>query len=166
MAAFLTQEAERPVLVDDSRYVQLCEALSRARAERVARRDECFAFIERFIQGLIQYLKIPLDLVRLAPPSGESSPNDAPLTVGAASMLGEDGYWQTGLQLKIGGQTPGAVAVVVALVLHIKKKDRNFLFKLMPDGPAIKISDAPGADASHAHDFVFQQLLDSLRGPP
>ena len=57
----------------DSRYEQLCDALAQTRAERVARRDECFAFIERMVQGLIEHLKIPSDLVRLTPPSGPPS---------------------------------------------------------------------------------------------
>ena len=131
--------------------------------ERVARRDECFAFIERMVQGLIEHLKIPSDLVRLAPPSGP--PGDEPLTVGAATTLGEDGFWQTGLHLTIGGRSFGSAALVVALIFHVKKKDGTFLFKLAPDGDTLKVSDDPDADVSEAHDFVFHKLLDSLRVP-
>jgi hypothetical protein len=160
---YVTREPQGPVLTSDSRYEQLCDALVQARAERVARRDECFAFIERLVQGLIDHLAIPSDLMRLAPPIGV--PGDDPLTVGAASTLGEDGYWQTGLHLTIGGQAFGSPSLVVALVLHVKKKDGVFLFKLAPDGPTLKISEEPDADASEAHDFIFQQLLDSLRIP-
>jgi hypothetical protein len=163
MAADLAREARGPVFVADSRYGQLCEALVRARAERVARRDECFAFIERFIHGLIDFLRIPRDRVRLAPANGGAA--DGRLTLGAATSLGEDGFWRTGLQLTIGGGAPGTVSVVIPLVLHIKKKDRNFQFKLMPDGMPLEISAAPDADASHAYDFVFQRLLDAMRSP-
>jgi hypothetical protein len=150
-------------LVEDSRYEKLCAALARARAERVARRDECFAFIERFVQGLIRFLKVPPDRVQLAPADG-AAPN-GPLTVGAASSLAEDGYWKTGLHFTIGGDAPGAVSVVVALVLHIKKKERNFLFKLMPDAAPLKLASVPDAKPSDAYDFVFQQLLDSMGSP-
>ena len=163
MAVDLVRDPQSAVFIEDSRYEQLCSASARARAERVARRDECFAFIERFVHGLIRFLKAPPDRVRLAPADG-SAP-DAPLTVGGASSLGEDGYWKTGLHLSIGGDAPGAVSVVVALVLHIKKKERNFLFKLMPDAAPLKLAGVPEVEPSDAYDFVFQQLLDSMGSP-
>jgi hypothetical protein len=163
MPGHLARESQGTVFVEDSRYEQLCAALARARTERVARRDECFAFIECFVGGLIRFLEVPPDCVRLAPADGSTCAG--PLTVGAASSLGEDGTWQTGLQLDIGAGATGAASVVVALVLHIQKKERNFLFKLRPDAAPRTLSGAPDADRSEVYDFVFQQLLASMRGP-
>jgi hypothetical protein len=163
MSAAAASEAGGPILTSDSRYDRLCDALAQSRAERVARRDECFAFIERLVQGLIEHLRIPSDLVRLAPPSGPASRE--PLTVGAASVLGDDGFWQTGVHLTIGGQTFGSAKMVVALVFHVKKKNGTFWFKLAPDGETLKISDDLDADTTEVHEFVFNQLLDSLRVP-
>ena len=163
MAPNLAREGQASVFKDDSRYRQLVDALSYSRAARASQRDQCFAFIERFVQGLIGFLTIPSDHVRLAPPDGPHD-EDA-LTVSAASSLAEDGYWRTGLHLTINGQAPGKLSVVVALVLHIKKQEEHFLFKLCSNGPAIEIPDAPDADTSLAYDFVFQQLLTSLGAP-
>jgi hypothetical protein len=163
MTANLVGDAQALVLKDVSRYRQLCDALSHSRAARASQRDECFAFIERFVQGLIRFLKIPPEHVRLAPPDG--SRDEGPLTVSAASSLAEDGFWRTGLHLTICGPAPGALSVVVALVLHVKKREKNFLFKLCSDGPAIEIPDASDTDSSPAYDFVFQRLLTSLRAP-
>lgn len=163
MAVYVAREPQAPVSTRDSRYEQLCEALAHARAERTARRDECFSFIERMVQGLIEHLKIPSELVCLVPPAGR--PGNEPLTVGAASTLGENGFWQTGVHLTIGGRKFGSAALVVTLVFHVKKKDGTFLFKLAPDGETLKVPDDPDADASEAHDFIFHKLLDSLRVP-
>jgi hypothetical protein len=146
---------------DDSRYGQLCDALSHSRAARASQREECFAFVERFVQGLIQYLEIPPDLVRLALPDG--SLDEAPLTVSGASSLGEDGFWQTGLNLTIRGRAGRSPSVAVTLVLHVKKKKGLFSFKLFADGPILRIDEAPDADLSPAFDLVFQQLLTWLR---
>jgi len=162
MAAYITNEAEGPGISSESRYEQLCDALARARTERAARREECFAFIERTIQGLIEHLEIPSELVLLAPPDG--TPGEE-LTVGAATRLGHDGFWQTGVHLKIEGKSFGSPSLIVALVLHVKKQEGAFLFKLTPDGPTLKVSDDPDADATEVHEFVFHRLLDSLRVP-
>jgi hypothetical protein len=90
---------------DGSRYGQLCDALSHSRAARASQREECFSFVERFVQGSIRYLEIPPDLVRLALP--DASLDEAPLTVSGASSLAEDGFWQTGLNLTIRGERGG-----------------------------------------------------------
>jgi len=161
MTANLARDVQGPVSVDISRYDQLCDALVHSRALRVSERDECFAFIERFVQGMIRFLKIPPHRVKLAAPDGQH--DEGPLTVSAASSLGEDGFWQTGLNLTVCDQAPGAVSVVVTLVFHIRKKEKTFLFKLFSDGPALEIPDARDADPSPAYDFVFRQLLASLR---
>jgi hypothetical protein len=137
---------------------QLCDALTHARA---ARRDECFVFIERFVQGLILFLEIPAEHVRLV--SADGSCDAGPLTVSTASSLAEDGFWNTGLHLTFCGEAPGTSSVAVLLVLHVKKKEEKFLFKLFSEGPEIEIADGPGADPLPAYDFVFQQLLASLR---
>ena len=148
---------------DDSRYGQLCDAFSHSRAARASQREECFSFVERFVQGLIRYLEIPPDLVRLALPDGPLE--EAPLTVSGASSLAEDGFWQTGLNLTIRGRAGRSPSVAVTLVLHVKKKDGVFSFKLFSDGPILRIDDAPDADLSPAYDLVFQQLLTWLRSP-
>jgi hypothetical protein len=148
---------------EDSRYGQLCDALSNSRAARASQREECFSFVERFVQGLIGYLEIPPDLVRLALPDG--SLDEAPLTVSGASTLVEDGFWQTGLNLTIRGRAGRSPSAVVTLVLHVKKGDGVFAFKLFPDGPLLRIDDAPDADLSPAYDLVFQQLLTWLQSP-
>lgn len=163
MAADLAHEGQPAVLNDVSRYRQLCEALSHARAARASRRDECFAFIERFVQGLIRFLKIPPEFVRLAPPDGRR--DEGALTVSAASSLGEDGFWRTGLHLTICGRAPRTCSVVVALVLHTKKQGEHFHLKLSSEGPEVSIRDVPDADFSPAYDFVFQRLLSSLQSP-
>jgi len=155
--------AQSAAVDDSSRYGQLCDALSHSRAARASQRDECFSFVERFAQGLIQFLEIPPDLVRLALPDG--SLDEAPLTVSGASSLAEDGFWQTGLNLTIRGRAGRSPSVVVTLVLHVKKKDGVFSFKLLPDGPILRIADTPDADLSPAYDLVFQQLLTWLQTP-
>ena len=145
---------------DGSRYGQLCDALSHSRAARASKREECFSFVERFVQGLIRYLEIPPELVRLALP--DASPDEAPLTVSGASSLAEDGFWQTGLNLTIRGRSGRPPSVVVTLVLHVKKNG-VFSFKVLPEGPVLRIDDAPDADLSPAYDLVFQQLLTWLQ---
>jgi hypothetical protein len=163
MAADLASRGQASVFDGVSRYRQLCDALAHARAARAAQRDECFAFIERFVQGLIRFLNIPAEHVRLAPADGAR--DAGPLTVSAASSLAEDGFWNTGLHLTICAEAAGTPSVAVPLVLHIKKQETRFLFKLFSEGPEIEIADGPGADPSPAYDFVFQQLLNSLRAP-
>lgn len=143
-----------------SRCGQLCDALSHSRAARASRRDECFSFVEHFVQGLIRFLEIPSDLVRLAHPDGPR--DEAPLTVSGASSLAEDGFWRTGLNLTIRGRAGRSPSVVVTLVLHVKKNG-EFSFKLFPDAPVLRIADAPDANLSPAYDLVFQQLLTWLR---
>ena len=163
MYADFSRVAQSAAADDSSRYGQLCDALSHSRAARASQRDECFSFVERFAQGLIQFLEIPPDLVRLALPDG--SLDEAPLTVSGASSLAEDGFWQTGLNLTIRGRAGRSPSVVVTLVLHVKKKDGVLSFKLFPDGPILRIADASGADLSPAYDLVFQQLLTWLHSP-
>jgi len=148
---------------DGSRYGQLCDALSDSRAARASQRDECFSFVERFVQGLIRFLEIPPEFVRLALPDG--SRDEAPLTVSGASSLADDGFWRTGLDLTIRGRAKRSPCVVVTLVLHVKKQDGEFSFKLFPDAPTLRIADAPEADLSPAYDLVFQQLMTWLRSP-
>jgi len=162
MAAYIPHDAGGPRLPGESRYAQLCDALEQSRIERAARREECFAFIERTIHGLIEHLEIPSELVLMAPPDG---PPGRELTIGAATRLSDDGFWQTGVHLKIEGKSFGSPSLIVALVLHVKKQGDGFLFKLTPDGLTLHVSDDRDADASEVHEFVFRRLLDSLRFP-
>jgi hypothetical protein len=161
MSADLAEEAPASVATGGSRYNQLREAVSRSRATRASQRDECFAFIARFVRGLIRFLEVPPDLVRLGPP--DDTHHIDSLTVSAASSLAEDGFWKTGIHLKICRQAAGSPSVVVTLVLHTRKTDGCFLLKLLPDAEALRIPDAADADLSPAYELVFQQILDWLQ---
>ena len=140
-----------------SRYAQICDAWYRRHRTHLDRRDAAFAFVERFVVGLIDFLEIPPKRVGLAPP--DDSVGDAPRTASAASAPARDGFWCTGLSLALVSPVPRVPRLSVRLMLHFKEREGTYLFKLHRDGRTVELRDAPDADLGPAYQLIFDELL-------
>ena len=139
-----------------SKFDELRKAIQSGKFEYCKYQDECIGFVEKLINGMVDYFEFPKGHFRYVPlDKGEDEGKSYGLI--DVMKLEDDTFWHLRLELNLGKR--------ITLFLHFKVKKENALFVLkgLDDTSLHEIHPDVDEDFIKYYDYIFSNLIDEYQ---
>jgi len=143
-----------------SKYEELCQAYANSRKTYVEYRNACFGFAQDLIEGLVNFLQVPEERIRLVPVNRDPDP-EAVYTLSSAMHLDEDTYWHVGVVVDLSDPAGAFPPQAVLIKLLVKRHDGTFYVRLGQDGDDMRVRDGYPQDMALVMEHVFTTIKES-----
>ncbi len=145
-----------------SKYKDLCKIYTDSRMKFSRNQDDCHQFLEKLVQGLIDYFNIPKDKIKLFPVIGEPD-TSINYSVREAMRLNQDKFWHIGVEVTLICQTCATDPVQPILInLGVIKKGQYFLLKTGSGEEPLTVSEIKDEKLKIFYDGLFKDIQDLL----
>lgn len=139
-----------------SKLDELRKAIQAGKNEYCKYQDECIDFVEKFMNGMVDYFEIPEGHFRYLP-LDESEEEGRSYSLIDIMKLEDDTFWHLRLEIKLAERT------ILHLYFKVKKENDIFVLKGIDDPSLHNINPNIAEDFIKYYDYIFNNLIDEFQ---
>ena len=141
-----------------TKYEEILKSYKTAMKRYADYRKECWRFAHKLVNGLINYLKCPKELVMFDPLNREIKEGQI-FTLEGAMHLEDDTFWHLGIGINL-YREPNIIQERVKLCIMIKGSNKHFIVKLEGINKEFEIDENKPEEFKTFYDFIFKQITE------
>lgn len=144
-----------------SKFQELCESYKTTRQNYFSYRDECLGFVNELVHRYKNYLEIPEGQFSYVPTHKEPEPGKT-YSLDGASHLNADGYWHSGLEIRLYEAPNVEPQATVRICLRVKKQEDKFDVKITSQNRHHIIASGNLQEHTEFFEYLQKQIRDSM----